>query len=635
MSPARAVPDADTRRPVRLLTAIVLSTVLCAFAAVALLVSSSNASTVQGTELDLAGRQRRLAERIAYDVARMESGRVDDGLRGELALTADRLRSIRLGLLEGDPQLGLDGDVPSSYRRRYAPDGLDLDRRSAAYERAARQIAAGPDTVDPAALAVIDAEADRQRFVLDLNLAVEDLATAAADQDASHAHRALLGLVASGLLGLVSLLALGSVRRRLRLDLAARAELATEIARSEDLYRTTVDALHDAVVVQDDRGHLLQMNEAARRVLLPHAPGGRFDVGDHVTTRFPELLRPDGSVMRPDERPTHRALHDGAPAVGMVAGLRGDDGTRWFRCNAATVDDGDGGSRRVVITFTDITDERERTAATERAHRAALEHEQEVVAKLVELDEARNTFVSTVSHELRTPLTSLVGYLEMLEDGSAGELTDRQRSMVSAGVRNGQRLRKLIDDLLSLSAAGRTESVDRRAVLRLAPLVTDVVEAMSPLGRQAGVELDVGRLDDVHVAGDHGELERILINVVGNAIKFTPSGGSVTIRAAAVDGGRRARLEVADTGVGIPADEQDRLFTRFFRTERATREQVQGTGLGLAICAELVEAHGGSISLTSTEGVGTTVTVELPAADVAPGDQDLPAPAPAADLVGT
>ena len=498
-----------------------------------------------------------------------------------------------------------------------------------------RSIASGPDDVDPSDAAIIEAEADGQRFVLDLNTAVEDLATAAGEQDAARSHRALLGLVASGLLGLVSLLALGSVRRRLRVDLAARASLAVEIARSEDLYRTTVDALHDAVIVQDDRGHLLQMNDAARRVLLPHTPDGRFDVGDHVTTRFPQLLGPDGVVLRPDERPTYRALHGEAPVVGMLAGLSGHAGTRWFRCNAATVDGGADGARRVVLTFADVTEERERTLATERAHRAALEHEQEVVAKLIELDEARNTFVSTVSHELRTPLTSLVGYLEMLEDGSAGELTDRQASMVSAGVRNGQRLRKLIDDLLSLSAAERTESVDRGAVLEVAPLVTGVVEALTPLGRQAGVELRTGDLSPVRVAGDHGELERVLINLVGNAIKFTPPGGDVTIAATAADGGRLVRVSVADTGVGIPAHEQDQLFTRFFRTERATREQVQGTGLGLAICAKLVEAHGGSIALTSTEGIGTTVTVELPTVDGESPTPEAAAPATAPDLVGT
>ncbi len=239
--------------------------------------------------------------------------------------------------------------------------------------------------------------------------------------------------------------------------------------------------------------------------------------------------------------------------------------------------------------------------------------EQEMVRKLRELDEAKTDFVSSVSHELRTPLTSITGYLEMLIDGDAGPMTPQQLELLGVVDRNSQRLFVLIEDLLTLSRIESGKLRMARESVDLAAVITDVHKAVLPLlaGRSLALDVDVAA-DLGTIVGDSGHLERVVLNLLTNAIKFTPDGGRVGIVGRAVDG--IVRVSVADNGIGIPEDEQARLFTRFFRSSRAQERAIQGTGLGLAIVKSIVEQHGGSIVVESTPDVGTTVTVTLPVA---------------------
>ncbi|MEV6630167.1 ATP-binding protein [Actinoplanes sp. NPDC051470] len=217
-------------------------------------------------------------------------------------------------------------------------------------------------------------------------------------------------------------------------------------------------------------------------------------------------------------------------------------------------------------------------------HARLYEHEQHLVARLQELDTAKTDFMSTVSHELRTPLTSISGYLELMLDAEAGELSDPQRRMLEVISRNTRRLRELIEDMLILS---RIESGAFRISKRDA-------EVAGPLALRADPE----------------QIDRVLINLLTNAVKFTPPEGTVTVRATREDD--EMVLVVADTGMGIPEAEQQALFARFFRATNAIHQAIPGTGLGLAIVRTIIDNHGGSISVTSTERVGTTVTVRLP-----------------------
>ncbi|WP_420450694.1 ATP-binding protein [Ilumatobacter sp.] len=620
----RGADELDPRSPVRLLAIVVALSLLTAVTTIAVFLIDTNRAVVQGVEVDAAGRQRRLSERIAYDAARLAREPADDATRAELRWAAEMLHAIRTGLLVGDAELDLDGEIPPATRALYSADGLDLTARLDRLERAATGIASDPGPPDVELRRLIDDEAVGQRIVFDLNRVVESLAATEGDERAATRGRAVIGLATTLALAVVALAALVSVRRRLARQLALRARLSAEVASSEDLYRTTVDSLHDAVVVQDHDGFVVRTNDAARRMLAPFAVDGRIETGVHLADVVPGLRDEAGRPLRPEERPTRRVLGGAGPVVGEIYQLRSDGDRRWFRTNAATVTGADGRSRRVVLTFADVTDERLAHQRSAEEQRAELEREQELVAKLLALDDARNNFVSTVSHELRTPLTSLVGYLEMLEDGTAGDLDEMQVSMDGASVRNAHRLRRLIDDLLEISTAEQGARRDRSVPVAVRTLVERVVEAIAPIAIEAGVDLVASDVaEDLRVAGDASELERVLINLVGNAIKFTPGSGSVTIETA-VDStsgttgdtrhgsGDRVRISVVDTGVGIPSGEQEHVFTRFFRTESATRDQIQGSGLGLTIAAKLTKAHGGTIELSSDVGVGTTVTIELP-----------------------
>jgi signal transduction histidine kinase len=227
--------------------------------------------------------------------------------------------------------------------------------------------------------------------------------------------------------------------------------------------------------------------------------------------------------------------------------------------------------------------------------------------RLLELDRLKDQFVATVSHELRTPLTSIQGYLEMMLDGETGELDDEQRAFIGIAGRNSDRLRRLVDDLLlvsELDAGGLAFTfgdVDLRAVLR------ESVESAQPGAEAGGIDLELAPGEPIPLVGDAFRLTQMVDNVISNALKFTPRGGHISVRAADTSGG--AVLEVQDTGIGIAADEQRHVFERFFRARAADEGAVQGSGLGLAITKAIVAAHGATCEIVSREGFGTTFRV--------------------------
>ena len=250
------------------------------------------------------------------------------------------------------------------------------------------------------------------------------------------------------------------------------------------------------------------------------------------------------------------------------------------------------------------------------------ERELRLLARLRALDVAKTDFMSTVSHELRTPLTSISGYLELLLDAEPGELSDVQLRMLEVIGRNTRRLRDLIEDILTLS---KIESGDFRTEpgpVDLAQVIERGAAAVSPAAARASVGLHLDVRGPLPLTGDGVQLDRVLTSLLSNAVKFTPADGTVTVRAERRDD--TTVLTVADTGIGIPAGEQQALFARFFRATNAIHHAVPGTGLGLAIVRTIVDKHGGTIDVDSAEGVGTTVTVRLPDHIPAERDEDQP-----------
>jgi len=232
--------------------------------------------------------------------------------------------------------------------------------------------------------------------------------------------------------------------------------------------------------------------------------------------------------------------------------------------------------------------------------------------RLRELDRLKDEFLSLVSHELRTPLTSIRGYLDLVLDGEAGELNPEQRRFLDAVERNSGRLLRLVGDLLFVAQADAGRLSLERGSVDLSELAAHCVEEAAPAATEKSVSLVLLAEPVPSLVGDRGRLAQVLDNLVSNALKFTPEGGSVQVRTRA--GGNQVVLEVEDSGIGIPVADQPRLFERFFRSAVAEDQAIPGTGLGLAIVKAIVEAHSGEISISSREGVGTTFRVELPLA---------------------
>jgi signal transduction histidine kinase len=230
--------------------------------------------------------------------------------------------------------------------------------------------------------------------------------------------------------------------------------------------------------------------------------------------------------------------------------------------------------------------------------------------ELLELDALKDDFIASVSHELRTPLTSIRGYLDLVREGEAGELTDDQERFLGIVDRNADRLLRVVGDLLFVAQVGAGKLDLALEDVELDKLVDHATDAARPHADSRELEL-VSEIEPLPtLRADRARLGQVLDNLVSNAIKFTPTGGRVVVRAFAEDGA--VVLEVSDTGLGMSPDEQARLFERFYRTAAASEHAIQGTGLGLTIVKAIVDAHGGSITVQSATGAGTTFRILLP-----------------------
>jgi protein-histidine pros-kinase len=363
---------------------------------------------------------------------------------------------------------------------------------------------------------------------------------------------------------------------------------------ARDLFRGLLESAPDAVVIVDEAGIVVLAN---RRVVPMFGYEPDELLGRSVEILVPERYRVghqaqrEGFLRDPVVRPmgSGRDLHavrkDGAevPVEIWLSTLETDDG---------------------VLVSAAVRDTSERR----RLQREA--------------DRLRDELVATVSHELRTPLTSIIGYVELLDDLEGDALSEEGRRMLGVIERNAHRELHLVNDLLDLGSI-RATTVDVQHRVELAPLVRASAEGARVTARARGVELVADVPDGLEVLGDPQRLGQVLDNLVGNALKFSSPGGTVTI-AGGQDGqdGQDGTvwLEVRDEGTGIPEEELPRIFDRLYRSSDAVRQQVPGAGLGLTIAQAIVEAHGGRIGATSRVGAGTTVRVELPAPGVSAGE---------------
>jgi len=249
-----------------------------------------------------------------------------------------------------------------------------------------------------------------------------------------------------------------------------------------------------------------------------------------------------------------------------------------------------------------------------------------------ELDKLKSNFLATISHELRTPLTSILGYSEMLAGGLAGELNTPQLEFVQIIQAKSDQLLKLIMSLLDLSKLESGTVMVRRSDIAIGTVLAEAASTVAPVAAKKGVTLDVDAPADLPlVLGDPERLRQVFVNLVENAIKFTPEGGSVKIIAAQIaahapdDPGdepglvllaplrQMIEIRVVDSGIGIPEDERDKVFDPFYQVDQSSTREHGGTGLGLSIVKRLVEAHHGTVHIEGNDPTGAVFVVRLPA----------------------
>jgi signal transduction histidine kinase len=391
----------------------------------------------------------------------------------------------------------------------------------------------------------------------------------AANADNASLDNTQIGVRAASLL----VLALGTALAGRRLRTSERFQRNVGALQS-----ALIDATLDGICLTDAEGNIVISNRPLRRLVTELGLPTHGTVAERLIAIADTITEPD----RYRKRMVALAQEPGAASTDEfeIAGTG-----RVFRGYTSPVPETATGFKGRVWTLREVTADRE-------------------------LDRMRDAFVATVSHELRTPLTSISGFLEMLldEEHSLGESGRQYLDVIR---RSTDRLHSLVEDLLLIAQIEARRIELTLSSVDLGGLAQTAAEAARPAAMEKNVDLQVSVDSPPTVEVDVTRTAQVLDNLVSNAIKFTNDGGSVFIRVERDGDG--ARVSVRDTGIGIPAQEQGQIFSRFFRASTATRQAIPGTGLGLAISRALVEQQGGTIVLQSREGEGTEVTISFPA----------------------
>ena len=340
----------------------------------------------------------------------------------------------------------------------------------------------------------------------------------------------------------------------------------------------------DGVVVAAPDLSLILMNPVARDILrLEAEPPAGVPLRPYLAA--PEFADLMAETLRGGQEQIRELELPAADTAGETAR---DDEKRTFGALASPVLDADGEVSGVVVVLRDITAQKE-------------------------LERMKSNFLSVVSHELRTPLHSIKGFVEIILMGKTGPVTEIQEDFLKTVRTQTTVLQRMIDDLLEFSRmeAGRVKL--HLSEVSLPAMAHSVAVKLAPLAEEAGLRLSVALPEDLpEIDCDRSRVEQVLTNLVENAIKFTPAGGQISIGGLAL--GERVRLVVADTGIGIPLDEQEKVFDRFYQVDGSERRAYRGTGLGLSICRHIVERHNGRIWVESegAAGSGSRFYVELP-----------------------
>jgi PAS domain S-box-containing protein len=365
----------------------------------------------------------------------------------------------------------------------------------------------------------------------------------------------------------------------------------TQQKRAQRRYYTQIlNAAADGIVGFDSRGLGVFANEAATRMLSCSL--------DDLIGRDMHAFLPHGDADREHTSatcPTCTSVMNGVPVTSATEVCHRNDGSTFpIEYSATQTRDVDGKVTGVVITFRDITQRRA-------------------------VEQMKDEFVSIVSHELRTPLTSIRGALGLIAGGRIGEIPQKAQRMLDIAVSNTDRLVRLINDILDIeridsgTVSLKLQVCDAQTVMRQA------IDLIRPIANKANVEIECGVCDEA-VFADPDRLTQVFTNLLGNAIRFSPSGSRVTLNG--THGDHKVLFEVADHGRGIPPEKLELIFERFQQVDASDSRENGGSGLGLAICRSIVREHGGEIWAESVPGSGSRLRFTIPCPDQA----KIPAP---------
>jgi hypothetical protein len=351
------------------------------------------------------------------------------------------------------------------------------------------------------------------------------------------------------------------------------------------------------IFMLDPDGRVASWNEGARRIKGYEA---EEIIGRHFSVFYPPAAKASGF-------PDHEL--EVARAVGRFEdeGWRvRKDGTQFWANVVITALFRDDGS---LLGFAKVTRD-----LTER--RAAQQRELEDARRLAEAEassRAKSGFLAAMSHELRTPLNAISGYAQLMQEGIAGPVSEQQQEYLTRIITSQQHLLAIVNDLLNYSRVEAGEVTYERAPVQLREVVDRVLAMVMPQAERKGLELAAGQCGTQIVAlADQLKTEQIVLNLVSNAVKFTPEGGAVSVSCGRIEGA--VTIEVRDDGPGIPADKQQDIFEPFVQLGRTLTSTHEGAGLGLAISRDLARAMGGDVTVESTLGAGSTFLLRLPAA---------------------
>ena len=373
-------------------------------------------------------------------------------------------------------------------------------------------------------------------------------------------------------------------------------QLHAEQARqaSESHLRTVLDSVLDGIIVIDERGTIESFNPAAQRIF--------GYLSQDVLGRNINMLMPEPYHSRHDGYLAHYLATGEASVIGRgreVTGRRMNGGT--FPMDLAVSEMHQSAQRKFVGIVRDISDRKHAEMETLRTLEMA-----QAASK------AKSEFLSSMSHELRTPLNAILGFAQLLEMDP--EMGQNQADDVREILKAGQHLLDLINEVLDLSRIESGNLNLSKEAVALAPLINECITLVDPDagGNGIRVEWDMGICEGRHADADRLRLKQVLLNLLSNAIKYNRPGGSVRLECKSIPSGR-LRLTVSDTGLGIPLEKQDELFTAFQRLGQE-RSGIEGTGIGLVICKRLMEMMDGGIGMESRPDVGSTFWIEVPEA---------------------